>query len=116
MLSAEGPLDRWEVVTAWARVSGGRRLGGALALGVLAAGVWWLGAPGEVVSVTKRVELPEEWEVVAPEVGRRGARGARRTRASATGPLRPTLANIPGGTFLMGRGPHLGGRAQGLRG
>ncbi|MBK9648190.1 MAG: hypothetical protein IPO67_24065, partial [Deltaproteobacteria bacterium] len=66
-LSAEGPLSVREVATAWARVSGVRRLGGALALGGLAAAVWWLGAPEDVVTMMRRVELPEEWEVVVPE-------------------------------------------------
>ncbi len=66
-LGVEGQLSFWEVGTAWARVSGVRRLGAAVALVVLAAAVWRLGAPGEVVTMTRRVELPEEWEVVPKE-------------------------------------------------
>ena len=110
-------------VSAWARLSGGWRLAGALALGVLAAGVWWLGMPEEVVSVTRRVELPEEWEVVAPEVepvvsapptpepvavapapepGVAAPAPKPTPEPTPRGPLRPTLVSVPGGTFDMG--------------
>jgi hypothetical protein len=50
-LSAEGPLSVREVVTAWARVSGRRRLVGCNgARWCWRSELWWLGAPGEVVS------------------------------------------------------------------
>ncbi|MCK6516615.1 formylglycine-generating enzyme family protein [Myxococcota bacterium] len=104
-LSAEGPLGLREVATAWARVGGGRRLGGALALGVLATAVWWLGAPEVVVSVMRRVELPEEWEVVVPEVewAEEEAVGAEEELDDLPRTaLRPALVSVPGGTFLMG--------------
>jgi formylglycine-generating enzyme required for sulfatase activity len=126
-LSVEGPLSVREVVTVWARVSGGRRLVGAMALMVLAVGLWWLGAPGEVVSVTKRVELPEEWEVVVteepivsalpepepepePVVKPPKTPTPKPVVAAPTpeptptprGPLRPALVSIRGGTFSMG--------------
>ncbi|MCK6523788.1 hypothetical protein L6R49_20450 [Myxococcota bacterium] len=67
-LGGEGPISAREVVTAWARMSSRGRLGGAVALLGLAAAVWWLGAPGDVVSAERRVELPEEWEAMVPEV------------------------------------------------
>ena len=99
-LSAEGPMRLWEMATAWARVSGGRRLGGALALGVLAAAVWWLGAPEAVVSATRMVELPEEWEVI---LGMHPATDLKQKRNDESGnTLRPALVSIRGGTFLMG--------------
>jgi len=106
ILSAEGPLSVREVVTAWTRVSGGRRLGGALALLVLAAAMWWLGAPGEVVRVKWREELPEEWEVVVPEVEEPkpvvSAPPTPEPKPTPRGPLRPALVSVPGGTFSMG--------------
>ena len=83
-----------------ARVSGGRRLVGALALMALAAAVWWLGTPGEMVSVTKRVELPEEWEVLLEVRPAESPQEELLAKPETT--LRPALVSIRSGTFLMG--------------